>query len=568
MIATSMALAPAAAGVPNVSDWLRAGREHYRRGEIRPAIAVFQAGLALAATVSIGVAVDGVADLHAALANAFMLCDDIGSAAENYKAALRLAPHFVACWCNLGIVHQRSGMTQDAISLYLEALRRNPGHRPSRTNLVQALAATRQFAIARTLLLELLEETPEDAELRSQLGKVCFELGDTGEAVAQFERAVALAPGQAENFYWVGAILQARGESEAAWAAYAHASRVHPILRRTATKSPPAFRVLALFAPFVGNTPVEFLFKDCAYQTSILSLLPGSQPDVGLLAREADVVVNLVSDADQGAEVLPLATAIARSLGKPVVNDPAKIQNTTRDATALALADVEGCRVPRTVRIAAGEGLSDGLDLVFPLLARQAGMHGGDVFEKLDDVAALAAFLAAHADHDRYVIDYIDYRSADGFSCSSARKSCPIILRSGTTGSCIAMRRRWRITPGCRTRRNVSCARPSRSSAHPMTRRCEPFAIASVSTISASIAGSTAMAISSCSRSTPPCWCTTRTRNFLTRTCTSAGSRSPSTGCWRVSREGTDATVRRTMQTLTPPRCTRTSGSSSSQNGV
>ena len=415
MTSPSMALAAPATGAPSVSDLLRAGREHYQRGEIRRAIAIFQAGLALAATVSIGVAVDGVADLHAALANAFMLCDDIASAAENYKAALRLAPHLVACWCNLGIVHQRSGMVQDAISLYLEALRRNPGHRPSRTNLVQALVATRQFAIARTLLLELLEETPDDADLRNQLGKVCFELGESGEALAQFERAVALAPEQAENFYWIGAIRQARGELEAARSAYDHAVQVHPILRRPAVKSPPAFRALALFAPFVGNTPVEFLFKDCAYQTSILSLLPGRQPDIGLLAREADVVVNLVSDADQGAEVLPLAIAIARSLGKPVVNDPLKIQNTTRDATALALAGIDGCRVPRTVRVAAREGLPAGLDLAFPLLARRAGMHGGDVFEKFEDVAALAAFLAAQADHDRYVIDYIDYRSVDGF---------------------------------------------------------------------------------------------------------------------------------------------------------
>ncbi|MGY0575108.1 tetratricopeptide repeat protein [Bradyrhizobium sp. RDM12] len=355
MTSPSMALALPASRTPDISDMLRAGREHYRCGEIRSAIAVFQAGLARAATASIGVAVDCVADLHAALANAFMLCDDFGSAAENYKAALRIAPHLVACWCNLGIVHQRSGQTQDAISLYLEALRRNPGHRPSRTNLVQALVATRQFAIARTLLLELLEETPDDAELRSQLGKVCFELGETEEAVAQFERAVVLAPGQAENFYWVGAIRQARGEQEAAQAAYARAAQAHPILRRPAAKSPPAFRALALFAPFVGNTPVEFLFRDCAYQTSILSLLPGNQPDVRLLAREADVVVNLVSDADQGAAVLPLATAIARSLGKPIVNDPAKIENTTRDATALELADVEGCRVPRTIRIATGE---------------------------------------------------------------------------------------------------------------------------------------------------------------------------------------------------------------------
>ena len=415
MTSPSMALAAPATGAPDVSELLRKGREHYRRGEIGNAIALFKAGLALAATVSIGVAVDGVADLHAALANAFMLCDDIASAAENYKAALRLAPHLVACWCNLGIVHQRSGMVQEAIALYLEALRRNPGHRPSRTNLVQALVATRQFAIARTLLLELLEETPDDSDLRGQLGKVCFELGETGDALAQFERAIALAPEQAENFYWIGAIRQARGELEAARTAYAHAVQMHPILRRPAIKSPPAFRALALFAPFVGNTPVEFLFKDCAYQTSILSLLPGSEPDIGLLAREADVVVNLVSDADQGAEVLPLATAIARSLGKPVVNDPAKIQNTTRDATAVALAGIDGCRVPRTVRIAAGVGLPAGLDLAFPMLARQAGLHGGDIFEKFDDVATLEAFLAAHADHDRYAIDYIDYRSADGF---------------------------------------------------------------------------------------------------------------------------------------------------------
>jgi glutathione synthase/RimK-type ligase-like ATP-grasp enzyme len=328
---------------------------------------------------------------------------------------LRIAPQMVACWCNLGIVHQRSGQIREAISFYLEALRRNPGHRPSRTNLVQALVATRQFVIAKTLLLELIEETPDDSELRSQLGKVCFELGDTTEAVAQFEQAVALAPEKAENFYWVGAIRQARGEQEEAEAAYACAAQVHPILRRQATQSPPAFRALALFAPFVGNTPVEFLFKDCAYQTSILSLLPGSQPDLSLLAQEADIVVNLVSDADQGAAVLPLVAVIAASLGKPVVNDPAKVQNTTRNATALALADVDGCRVPRTIRIAAGEGLPDALDLVFPVLARQAGMHGGDAFEKLADAAALSAFLAAHADHDRYVIDYIDYRSADGF---------------------------------------------------------------------------------------------------------------------------------------------------------
>ena len=389
MTATSIAFAPAAAGAPDAAACLLRGREHTRRGELSDAIAIFQAGLALAAMMSIGAAGGVAADLHAALANAFMLCDDIVSAGEHYRAALRLAPHLVACWCNLGIVHQRSGMAREAIALYLEALRLNPAHRPSRTNLVEALVATRQFAIAKALLLELVEETPEDASLCSQLGKVCFELGETSEAIAHFERAMALAPDQAENFYWIGAIRQARGEIDVAQTAYARAARVHPVLRKSAITSQPSFRALALFAPFVGNTPVDFLFRDCAYQASILSLLPESRPDIAMLARESDVVVNLVSDADQGTEILPLALAIADALGKPVVNDPAKVQRTTRDATAVALAGIDGCLVPRTIRVKAGEGVAARSGLAFPLLARPAGAHGGDVFEKLDNEAAL-----------------------------------------------------------------------------------------------------------------------------------------------------------------------------------
>ena len=46
----------------------------------------------------------------------------------------------------------------------------------SRTNLVQALIATKQYIIAKALLLELLGERPQDGALRHQLGKVHYEL--------------------------------------------------------------------------------------------------------------------------------------------------------------------------------------------------------------------------------------------------------------------------------------------------------------------------------------------------------------------------------------------------------
>ena len=49
------------------------------------------------------------------------------------------------------------------------------------------------------------------------------------------------------------------------------------------------------------------------------------------------------------------------------------------------------------------------------ILARPVGTHGGDDFEKIDDPAKLAALLAQCPETDRYLIEYIDYRSTDGY---------------------------------------------------------------------------------------------------------------------------------------------------------
>ena len=46
---------------------------------------------------------------------------------------------------------------------------------------------------------------------------------------------------------------------------------------------------------------------------------------------------------------------------------------------------------------------------------RPVGTHGGDDLEKIEDAAELAALLAKAAATDRYLIEYIDYRSPDGY---------------------------------------------------------------------------------------------------------------------------------------------------------
>ena len=235
-----------------------------------------------------------------------------------------------------------------------------------------------------------------------------------------FRRAVILNPGDAESIYWIGSVRQALGEIEAAEAAYAQAASIQPLVSRPAAKFPADFRVLALFAPFAGNTPHGYLFKDPPYDTDTLALFGSSQFDVELLKQDVQVVVNLISDADQAAAVLPLAADLAARLGKPVVNDPRKIALTTRDAVAARLEGIPGCTVPKVLRQKVGADLAVAdlravLASSSTVLVRPAGTHGGDDFETIEDAAELAATLARQADGDRYFIEYIDYRSADGY---------------------------------------------------------------------------------------------------------------------------------------------------------
>jgi tetratricopeptide (TPR) repeat protein len=401
---------------PFVARQLRIGLEYYAAGQIDDAIAAYQRGLAMVEDLPHGdIPVESISELHAKLGNACMVRGDLEAATANYKAALRLAPHLTDCWCNLGNAHLKTGKAQEAIALYLQALTLNPGHWPARTNLVQALMATRQYSMARALLLELIDERPQDGQIRHQLGKTYFELNELESALQCFEQAIVLDPGDSESIYWIGGIWQRMGETAAAEAAYARAAQIQPVIRRPAAKSAADFRVLALFAPFAGNIPTEYLFKDTAYDTDTFALFAASEYDAKRLGQGVQVVVNLISDADQGSAVLPLAADLADRLGKPTVNDPRKIQRTTRDAVADLLEGIPGCRVPKVLRHNADADFLAAVSFLCPILVRPVGTHGGDDFERVEDPVELAAHLAQRPDTDHYLIEYIDYRSSDGY---------------------------------------------------------------------------------------------------------------------------------------------------------
>src|SRR3984957_6793341 len=325
MPATAFApdLPDADVAAPLAARQLRIGLEHYGAGRTGEAIAAFQLGLASVGNESSGtVSVETISELHSKLGNACLLRGDLESAGENYKAALRLAPHLTDCWCNFGNVQLKLGKSQDAITLYLQALKLNAGHWPARTNLVHALMATQQYVIARALLLELTSERPQDGQLRHQLGKVCFELQDLDAAIKHFQEAVALNPRDADSINWMGGIRQRMGDVEGAQAAYAEAAQIQPLIKRPAAKFPADFRVLALYAPFGGNTPTEYLFKDTVHDTDTLALFAAREYDCELFRQDVQVVVNLISDADQAEALLPLAADLGDRLRRATRQHP------------------------------------------------------------------------------------------------------------------------------------------------------------------------------------------------------------------------------------------------------
>lgn len=403
----------------SVQQSLREGMQLFRDGRTAESIAAFQRGL-LEAEKAGTESVETMSDLYAKLGNVAAASGNFQLASVNYQAALKIAPHLTNCWCSFADLHLRCGQHQTAIQLYLQTLKLNPRHWAARANMVHALMAARQYLIAKAILIELKGERPQDASIHHLLGKTLFELGEIEPAIASFQEAVALNPQDAESINWIGALRQSLGDDKAAQAAYAQAARIQPLITRPAARQPAEFRVLALYAPFGGNTPTEYLFQDAFFDTDTLSLFAGRDDDIAKLGQNAQLVINLVSDADQTEALLPLAADLVDRLDLPVVNHPRKVQQTTRDGVARLLAGIPGCRVPQALRLKAGAdrsvaALKAMLPFSSPCLARPVGTHGGDDFEKVDGLAALSAFLSRQADHDHYLIEYIDYLSADGY---------------------------------------------------------------------------------------------------------------------------------------------------------
>ena len=355
-------------------------------GQVKAAAAHYRRGLDLD---------PGVAALHANLGNALLADGDPANAIASYETAQRLGPLSAECLRNLAGAHYAVG---------------------------RACAECGDNRGAIEALRRCLELDGHHVDALNRLGVVLARVGLLDLAIPIFETAIAVAPRDARAQGALGNALQARGETARALECFRRACELEPVVIWPAAENPADYSVLLIESPGVANTPPEFLLGNSNCHRCFYPLLPGVAPDLDLLRRHGDIVVNLISDVDQGGAVLATAAELVDRLGKLTINHPRRILGTGRDAVGRLLAGIPHCRVPDTARLTraalAAADIAATLSrrgFAFPLLLRVAGTHGGEAFEKIDGARDIAKFLAQHEAGEFFLTAYADYRSADGY---------------------------------------------------------------------------------------------------------------------------------------------------------
>jgi len=176
--------------------------------------------------------------------------------------------------------------------------------------------------------------------------------------------------------------------------------------------------VLVLATVSAGNIPYRAIMPPALYSRLIWYMEHARLEEEPAPSRY-DLVFNTIGDADLAEPSLAAVEAFTARCAKPVLNRPDRVMRTRRDRIPSLLGELEGVVAPRTVRVSAADMASRGLKALAeahgfsaPLLARPAGLHGGEGLVRAETLDALDDVRPTAGDH--YLIDYVDYRSADG----------------------------------------------------------------------------------------------------------------------------------------------------------
>jgi hypothetical protein len=213
-------------------------------------------------------------------------------------------------------------------------------------------------------------------------------------------------------------LLVLTGDRDNGLAVQAQALALQSCYRRPAEDAP-SLRVLAVMAPgdMMANTPLDFLLAGSDIELICLYVAPGLRMPVPL--PDHDVAFLAIGESEATRALLTSLAPLMPQWPQPLLNaDALAIAGLTRDGVCARLAGLEGVVAPLAERIdragLAAIACMEAAAFAFPIIARPVDSHAGSGLQKLDDPAALSAYLAARAGDQFYVSPFVDYASPDG----------------------------------------------------------------------------------------------------------------------------------------------------------
>jgi glutathione synthase/RimK-type ligase-like ATP-grasp enzyme len=236
-------------------------------------------------------------------------------------------------------------------------------------------------------------------------------------------------------------VEQMLGSPQAAIGHLRMALRASRIVTLPAAQLPAQLSVLALtrVAPWEANTPLE-LIVDADRVTLHRYYIDDTDTALGDEALPPyDVLFNSIAESDAAANALRLARAFADRAGREPMNAPETVARIGRTDVAARFAASATIIAPPIERASAAELLARPIPA--PLIVRPVGSQAGIGLARIDDAAALRAYLAERSDPQYFVMPFVDYSNDDGFF-----RKYRVMFVEGKPYAChLAISPRWMI---------------------------------------------------------------------------------------------------------------------------
>lgn len=316
---------------------------------------------------------------------------------------------------------------------------------PDRVSTLNNLAAVKirleKFAEAEALARRAAVLDEKSQEAWTSLGFALTQLTRHAEALAACDRALKLNPRRHEALYAKSLALKELNRPEEAKTNYLQSLETR--MAASPLFSAPRLATQKAEVLIVNGNPVVDLSLKTFENLHVGQNFPGQivqrlHEDFHFTYAFRDDVVrcqadgqipppDLIINNDTNAEALAALSNHAElcdlidRIGAPVVNHPAKIMQTARDATAKLLDQIPGIQMPRTERFSTA-GISRE-DLVreiearfdYPLITRTLAAQEGKGMTKVDSREALLSVFAADFPEVFYVTAFVDSRNGSPF---------------------------------------------------------------------------------------------------------------------------------------------------------